>query len=505
MLDDPHQAAAGADQPLEHRLGPAEGGRRSLGRRPLPAALAEADRAVGPQGPLGAVVGGAGGVAQALQGVHKEVLHRVVAVVDKDPPGLGVKGADPLQQALAVGVARHAAHLGDLGLHLDLLAEQLDPVDPLHQGAAQGAHRLVAHKEDGAFLPPEVVLQVVADAAGVAHPAGRKDDLGGRVRVDRPGLVAGDADPQPRERDGVGAGVQQGLGLGVKAGLVGVPENAGGLDGQGAVDVHREIAVAGHQVFLLDLADEIEQLLGAAHRKAGDDHVAAPVKGALQDLHQLPDVIGAGRVAAVAVGGLHDDVVRLGQVGGVFQDGLVQVADVPRKDQLGGLVPFGDPELDAGRAQQVAHVGKAGLHPGGKLHFPAIIHPDEQADGGLGVLDGVIRLHRGQAGAGVLAVFPLRLRLLDVGGVPQHDVAQAAGGPGGVDPAPVALFGQQGQMAAVVDVGVGQQDPVDLPGGDGQGLVLVDILALLHAAVDQEMQPARLQQGTAARNFMVRA
>ena len=263
--------------------------------------------------------------------------------------------------------------------------------------------------------------------------------------------------------------------------------------------------MAGHQVFLLDLADEIEQLLGAAHRKAGDDHVAAPVKGALQDLHQLPDVIGAGRVAAVAVGGLHDDIVRLGQVGGVFQDGLVQVADVPRKDQLGGLVPFGDPELNAGRAQQVAHVGKAGLHPGGKLHFPAVIHPDEQADGGLGVLDGVIRLHRGQAGAGVLAVFPLRLRLLDVGGVPQHDVAQAAGGPGGVDPAPVALFGQQGQMAAVVDVGVGQQDPVDLPGGDGQGLVLVDILALLHAAVDQEMQPARLQQGTAARNFMVRA
>ena len=43
-------------------------GRRSLGRRPLPAALAETDRAVGPQGPLGAVVGGAGGVAQALQG-----------------------------------------------------------------------------------------------------------------------------------------------------------------------------------------------------------------------------------------------------------------------------------------------------------------------------------------------------------------------------------------------------------------------------------------------------
>ena len=346
---------------------------------------------------------------------------------------------------------------------------------------------------------------MVADAAGVAHTAGREDDLGGQVRVDHPGFVAGDADPQPREGDGVDPRVQQGPGVGVKTVLAGIPEDAGGLDGQGAVDVHREIAVAGHQVFLLDLPHEVEQLLGAAHRKAGDDHVAAPVKGALQNIHQLFDVVGAGRMAAVAIGGLHDDVVRLGQIGGVLEDGLVQIADVPRKDQLGGLFPFGDPQLDAGRAQQVAHVGKAGLHPGRKLHPLVIVHPHEQADSRLGVLDGVVRFHRRQAGAGVLAVFPLGLRLLDVGGVPQHDVAQPAGGAGGVDLAPVALLGQQGQMAAVVDVGVGQQNAVDLAGRHGQRLVLVDILALLHAAVDQEMQPPCLQQGTAARYFVVRA
>ena len=100
-----------------------------------------------------------------MQGVHKEVLDGVVAVVDKDPPGLGVKRADPAQQSLAVGVAGHASDLGNLGLDLDLLAEQLDPFDPLQQGPAQGAHRLIAHKQDGALFAPEVVLEVVADTS----------------------------------------------------------------------------------------------------------------------------------------------------------------------------------------------------------------------------------------------------------------------------------------------------------------------------------------------------
>ena len=58
-------------------------------------------------------------------------------------------------------------------------------------------------------------------------------------------------------------------------------------------------------------------------------------------------------------------------------------------------------------------------------------------------------------------------------------------------------------MAAVVDVGVGQQHAVDLLHRDGQGLVLIDILALLHTAVDQNVQPPCLQQGAAACHLMV--
>ena len=51
---------------------------------------------------------------------------------------------------------------------------------------------------------------MVADAARLAHAAGREDDLRHAVRVDHAGFLAGHADPQPRESDGVDALLQHG-------------------------------------------------------------------------------------------------------------------------------------------------------------------------------------------------------------------------------------------------------------------------------------------------------
>ena len=47
---------------------------------------------------------------------------------------------------------------------------------------------------------------------------------------------------------------------------------------------------------LLDLADEVEHLLRAAHREAGDDHVAAPVEGFLQYAGQRGKIVRHGAV-----------------------------------------------------------------------------------------------------------------------------------------------------------------------------------------------------------------
>ena len=421
------------------------------------------------------------------------------------PLGLLGESVHPAQQSVPVCVAGHAGELADLRLHLDGLAEQLDRGGPLDEGAAQGAHCLIAYEQDGALRPPQVVLEVMTDAACLAHAAGRQDDLGRAVSVDHTGLITGHGDPQPRHPDGVDALFQQGAGLLVEAVRVCVPEDAGGLGSQRAVDVDREVAVPFDQPFFLDLPQKIQHLLGATHRKTGHDHIAAPVKGALQDFSQLVHIIRARAVQPVAVGGLHEHIVRLADIGGVLDDGLVQIADIAGKHQLGGSVTLGDPQLDAGGAQQVAHIHEPHLDARSQLDALFVVHTHEQLHGRLGVLHGIHGLHRLGTGALGLAVLPLGLELLDVGGVPQHDTAQFHRGVGGVDFAPEAVAHQQRQHTGVVDVRMGSQHPVDLAGCHRDGLVLVDILALLHAAVDQEPTARGFQQRTAAGDLMVRA
>ena len=104
-----------------------------------------------------------------------------------------------------------------------------------------------------------------------------------------------------------------------------------------------------------------------SHCKARDDHIAAAVEGALQDLRQLGHIVGPRAVAAVTVGGLHKDVIRVLQIRGILDDRLVEVADVAGEDQLCGRAVLRHPYLDAGRAQQMAHIHKADDDAGRKL------------------------------------------------------------------------------------------------------------------------------------------
>ena len=177
------------------------------------------------------------------------------------------------------------------------------------------------------------------------------------------------------------------------------------------------------QSFFLDLPQKIQHFLRAAHRKAGHHHVAAPIKGALQNFCQLCHIVRSGVVVAVAVGGLHDEVIGMAGVGRILDERLVLVADIAGKHQLGGSVALGDPQLDAGRAQQVPHVHEPCFDARGKLNALAVLHTQEQAAGGFGVLYGVHGLHRLCARALALAVFPLGFKFLNMRRVPQHNAA----------------------------------------------------------------------------------
>ena len=78
-------------------------------------------------------------------------------------------------------------------------------VRAVEKPAAKGSLRLIPHKKDRRFRPPEVVLQMVLDPAGLAHPARRNNDLRATVFIDRFGLLRRRRDPKARKADRVNA------------------------------------------------------------------------------------------------------------------------------------------------------------------------------------------------------------------------------------------------------------------------------------------------------------
>ena len=64
------------------------------------------------------------------------------------------------------------------------------------------------------------------------------------------------------------------------------------------------------------------------------------------------------------------------------------------------------------------------------------------------------------------------------------------------------MFHQLGDHTGVVNVGVGQQQRINLAGGQRQLRVFEQVRALLHAVVNQNVVPACLQQGTGTCDLM---
>jgi len=188
--DDLHQLAAHILQPL------VGGGGAGRDRRLLLRRQTGGEHLVGQQVVDLLIVGGVGGQAPLAQGVGVDLGDLRVAVDHEDLLGVGIVALDPPQQAVPVGVGGQAVEVDDLGPDGDLLAEELHRRDAVDEPPAQAAFRLEAHEDHGTLRPPQVVLQVVADAAGVAHAGGGNDDAGGLVLIEGPGFLAGLGDLQ---------------------------------------------------------------------------------------------------------------------------------------------------------------------------------------------------------------------------------------------------------------------------------------------------------------------
>ena len=86
----------------------------------------------------------------------------------------------------------------DAGGDLDLVALDADGLGAVDQKAPERSLRLEADQQYGAGPVPQPALEMVADASGIAHAAGRNDDVKPGQLRDRLALVDRLREPQMR-------------------------------------------------------------------------------------------------------------------------------------------------------------------------------------------------------------------------------------------------------------------------------------------------------------------
>ncbi len=190
---------------------------------------------------------------------------------------------------------------------------------------------------------------MMSDTSRLAHAGSGYDNLRRMLEVDRLGFFACDGKTKSRERDRIDSFSDQSHRLFVKTPYLIFMENPGSLHRQRAVHINREVLVTFYPPLILNLPQEVEHFLCPAHRKGRNHHIAAPVKGGLQNLRKLSHIVHFFRgVQSVAVGGLHHHIIRFRRVFRVFDEGLFTVSDIAGKHQLPRHIPFRRPDFYTG-------------------------------------------------------------------------------------------------------------------------------------------------------------
>jgi hypothetical protein len=199
-----------------------------------------------------------------------------------------------------------------------------------------------------------------------------------------------------------------------------------------------------------------------------------------------------GVVAAATVGGLDDDVVGVLDRRRIRQDRRAVAAEVAREHRPAPAAPLVDLERDDRRAEDVA--GARERHPdaGSEVHGLRVGDPFDLPRRRLALGGGVEGQGRAVLRGAALVVIG-GLLFLEVARVGQEQRQEVGRRPGGEDAPPEALLEEPGQVAAVVDVGVREHDPVERGGVDGQPIPVpqAELLEPLVEAAIEEQAPAR--------------
>ena len=141
-------------------------------------------------------------------------------------------------------------------------------------------------------------------------------------------------------------------------------KNIRSLHRQRAVHINREVRESLHPSFRFNLAQEIKHLLCPAYRKGRDYHIPPCFEVFLQYPCQIRHIIRLHlRMDSVPVGGFYYHVIRLFRHNRIFNQRLVYIAQIAGEYDFPLLALLRNPDLNAGRAEQMSHIRKTYFYP----------------------------------------------------------------------------------------------------------------------------------------------
>jgi len=209
----------------------------------------------------------------------------------------------------------------------------------------------------------------------------------------------------------------------------------------------------------------IDQLLGSSHGKGGNQERPAPLVGLIDNPLQFLFRLRVGRMLTVAVGALHDEDIRaLAQHGRIIDDGNPAPPNIAAEDQpeVAILLLIMDVENHVGTAHHMAGIHQGEMHAGQDLPLAVITDADELIHGRDHIVLGV------EGFKFLLPVLSAELideghvLFLDVRGIHKHHRAEVAGGRGADNISPEPFLDQAGDAAGMIDVGVGQDQAIEI-------------------------------------------
>jgi len=259
---------------------------------------------------------------------------------------------------------------------------------------------------------------------------------------------------------------------------------------QRTIHINHEILEALKHMFLLNLPNKIQHFLGAAYSKRRNHNISSFCKSFLQNRRQCFCIIRYCFMAPVTISGLHHNIIRFFDISWILDQRLIQISNIPGKNNFSGDSLFRKPDFNTGRSQQMPRICKTHLDSFRQINFFIIWISLDLTDKPHSVFHCISRYMIRFSQPPVFLCTPFCLKHLNVSAVTQHNVTEICRSICGIYIPPETLCIECRKISRMVNMCMCQQYKIQISCRYRNRFILKYIGSLLHSAIHQKFLSA---------------